>query len=335
MNNLPNYYELLDVPPDATVEEIKRAYRRMARKYHPDLNPGDKQAEETFKNLVEAYDVLCDPQQREKYDEINQTKKKSKKNRRNTKVSKGKARRSNSVTDYQQYGPDFNRFVEQTFAKKQNQANQNPQTSRRVAPDDRQAYRPGTRKTAYKVQGRDADYTEKERPRDVEARLKLPLEKAYRGGKERIRLEDGRSLEIDMPSGMIDGQQMRLRGQGLDGGDLYLTITIADHCFFKIQGKDIFCKVPVTPSEAVLGSAIKVPTLDGLVQMSVPKGVKSGQRLRLAGKGYPVEGERGDQLVEMQIVVPSEPSEAERELYEQLKAVETFNPRDSIMKSDK
>ena len=333
MNNLPNYYELLDVPPDATVEEIKRAYRRLARKYHPDLNPGDKQAEETFKNLVEAYDVLCDPQQREKYDEINNTR--NKKNRRRTKVSKGKARRSNSVTDYQQYGPDFNRFVEQTFAKKRSQANQNPQTSRRVAPDDRQAYRPGTRKTAYKVQGRDADYTEKERPRDVEARLKLPLEKAYRGGKERIRLEDGRSLEIDMPSGMIDGQQMRLRGQGLGGGDLYLTITIADHCFFKIQGKDIFCKVPVTPSEAVLGSAIKVPTLDGLVQMSVPKGVKSGQRLRLAGKGYPVEGERGDQLVEMQIVVPSEPSEAERELYEQLKAVETFNPRDSIMKSDK
>ncbi|MFP4133701.1 MAG: DnaJ C-terminal domain-containing protein, partial [Halothece sp.] len=333
MNNIPNYYELLDVPPDATVEEIKRAYRRMARKYHPDLNPGDKQAEETFKSLVEAYDVLCDPKQREKYDEITQTKK-NKKNRRNTKVSRGKARRSNSVSDYQQYGPDFNRFVEQTFAKKGREGNQTNQTSRRVATDDRKAYRPGTRKTAYKVEGREQGETEKERPRDVEARLKLPLEKAYRGGKERIRLEDGRSLEIDMPSGMIDGQQMRLRGQGLGGGDLYLTITITDHCFFKLQGKDVFCKIPVTPSEAVLGSAIKVPTLDGLVQMSVPKGVKSGQRLRLAGKGYPVEGERGDQLVEMQIVVPTEPSEAERELYEQLKAIETFNPRDSLLKLD-
>lgn len=334
MNNVPNYYELLDVPPDATVEEIKRAYRRMARKYHPDLNPGDKQAEETFKNLVEAYDVLCDPKQREKYDQINQTKKKNKKNRRNTKVSKGKAPSSNSVSYNRQDGSNFNRFVEQTFAKKGREGNKTNQASRRVATDDRNAYRPGTRKTAYKVEGREQDETEQERPRDVEARLKLPLEKAYRGGKERIRLEDGRSLEIDMPSGMIDGQQMRLRGQGLGGGDLYLTITIADHCFFKLQGKDVFCKVPITPSEGVLGSAIKVPTLDGLVQMSVPKGVKSGQRLRLAGKGYPVEGERGDQLVEMQIVVPSEPSEAERELYEQLKGVETFNPRDSLLKSD-
>lgn len=331
MNNVPNYYELLDVPPDATVEEIKRAYRRMARKYHPDLNPGDKQAEETFKSLVEAYDVLCDPQQREKYDEINQTKKKNKKNRRSSKTAKGKAPRSNSVNNDQQYGPDFNRFVEQTFAKRGREGNKNTQTSRRVATDDRSAYRPGTRKTAYKAE---EENPQQERSRDVEARLKLPLEKAYRGGKERIRLEDGRSLEIDMPSGMIDGQQMRLRGQGLGGGDLYLTITIADHVFFKIKGKDIFCQVPVTPSEAVLGSAIKVPTLDGLVQMSVPKGVKSGQRLRLAGKGYPVEGERGDQLVEMQIVVPSEPSEAERELYEQLKAVETFNPRDSMMKNE-
>ena len=325
MNNLPNYYELLDVPPDATVEDIKRAYRRLARKYHPDLNPGDKQAEETFKRLVEAYDVLCDPQQREKYDEAHQAR--NKKTRRQTKVSTAKARRNSRVANNQSDNSNFNPFAKEKVPKER----RTPQTSRRTTPDDRKAYRPGTRKTAYKAE---AEEPQKERPRDVEARLKLPLEKAYRGGKERIRLEDGRSLEIDMPSGMIDGQQMRLRGQGLGGGDLYLTITIADHCFFKLQEKDIFCKVPITPSEAVLGGAINVPTLDGLVQMSVPKGVKSGQRLRLAQKGYPVDGERGDQLVEMQIVVPTEPTEAEKALYEQLKAVETFNPRDSLLKSN-
>jgi len=333
MKNLPNYYELLDVSPDATVEEIKRAYRRLARKYHPDLNPGDKQAEETFKDLVEAYDVLCDPEEREKYDQLLNSR--NPKSRRRGKPSNSKTRRDRAATENGQYGTDFNRFVQQTFRKNtQRQAGtSSQQTSRRVPREDSNAYRPGTRKTAYKVET-EQSRSQKERPRDVEARLKLPLEKAYRGGKERIRLEDGRSLEIDMPSGMIDGQQMRLRGQGLGGGDLYLTITIAPHCLFKLKDKDVFCRIPVTPSEAVLGSAIQVPTLDGLVEMSIPAGVKSGQRLRLANKGYPVDGERGDQLVEIQILVPPQPTAEEKELYQKLQEIQSFAPRDSLLKKE-
>ena len=332
MKNLPNYYSLLDVSPDATVEEIKRAYRRLARQYHPDLNPGNKQAEEMFKDLVEAYDVLCDPEERAKYDDLINSQ--GSKNRRRTKVSSRKTRRNNPPPKSNQNGRDNNRFVEQPFRTKTPPQDSRSYTeaSRRIPRDEQNnAYRPGTRKTAYKVESENREL-EQERPRDVEARLKLPLEKAYRGGKERIRLEDGRSLEIDMPSGMIDGQQMRLRGQGLGGGDLYLTITIADHCFFKLQEKDVFCRVPVTPSEAVLGKGIKVPTLDGLVEMSIPPGVKSGQRLRLANKGYPMNGERGDQLVEIQIVIPPEPSDQEKELYQRLGEIETFNPRDSMLK---
>ncbi len=318
MKNFRDYYEILDVSPDATVDEIKRAYRRLARKYHPDVNPGDKKAEETFKDLVEAYDVLCDPEKRQKYDELNR----NQKTRRRGKGGSGNRR----------YGEDFNNFVEQTLGKRGRKSNQTrTQTERRVSQNDSNPYRPGTRKTAYKAT--EQSDSEQERPRDVEARLKLPLEKAYKGGQERIRLEDGRSLEIDMPSAMIDGQQMRLRGQGIAGGDLYLTITIASHCFFQLQGKDIFCRVPVTPSEAFFGGAIKVPTLDGLVQMSIPSGVKSGQRLRLANKGYPVDGERGDQLVEIQIVVPSNPSDAEKELYQKLRDVENWNPRESILQN--
>ena len=329
MQNLPNYYELLDVSPEATVEEIKRAYRRLARRYHPDLNPGDKQAEETFKDLVEAYDVLCDPEEREKYDSLLNSR--NPKSRRRSKTASQKTRRSRPTSENGQSGADFNRFVEQTFRKKTQRQAEKTQTSRRVSQNDGSAYRPGTRKTAYKVETETAR-TQKERPRDVEARLKLPLEKAYRGGKERIRLEDGRSLEIDMPSGMIDGQQMRLRGQGLAGGDLYLTITIAPHCLFKVKDKDVFCRIPVSPSEAVLGGAIQVPTLDGLVEMSIPAGVKSGQRLRLANKGYPVEGERGDQLVEIQIVVPPEPTPEEKALYEKLQEIQSFSPRESLQK---
>jgi curved DNA-binding protein len=162
----------------------------------------------------------------------------------------------------------------------------------------------------------------------VEARLTLPLDKAYTGGRERIRLEDGRSLEVNMPPGMVTGQRVRLKNQGTQGGDLYLKISVAPHPFFQLEGSDISCQVPITPSEAVLGGMVEVPTLDGPVKMTVPQGVRSGARLRLAGKGYPTpNGDRGDQLVEVRIAIPKQISDRERDLYEQLRRVEKFNPR--------
>jgi curved DNA-binding protein len=129
---------------------------------------------------------------------------------------------------------------------------------------------------------------------------------------------------------MLTGQRIRLKGQGVSGGDLFLTIDVPPHPFFRLDGADIFCQVPVTPTEAVLGSPIEVPTLDGLVKMMIPAGVRSGQRLRLGGKGYPVEGDRGDQIVEIQIVTPKELSAQERELYEKLRQLEAFNPREHL-----
>ncbi|MGL4879736.1 MAG: J domain-containing protein, partial [Waterburya sp.] len=159
-------------------------------------------------------------------------------------------------------------------------------------------------------------------------------DEAYRGGKRKIRLEDGRSLEVDMPMGMFDGQRIRLKGQGIEGGDLYLKITVARHPFFEIQGGNIYCQIPVTPTEAILGSAIEVPTIDGLVKVSVPNGVRSGQRLRLANKGYfDKSGERGDQLVEIQIVTPKEITPEEKDLYEKLRELEQFNPRQNLIKN--
>jgi curved DNA-binding protein len=158
----------------------------------------------------------------------------------------------------------------------------------------------------------------------------VPLNKAYNGGRERIRLEDGRSLEVSMPAAMVNGQRIRLKGQGVAGGDLYLKIDVAPHPFFKVDGADIYCQLPVTPSEAVLGGAIEVPTLDGLVKMMIPAGVRSGQKLRLGNKGYPVNGKRGDQIVEIQIAVPKELSQQERELYEKIRQQESFTPRANI-----
>lgn len=255
MQNFRDYYEILGVATDASSEEIKKVFRRLARQYHPDLNPGDKAAEEKFKDVGEAYEVLSDLNKRSQYDQFSRFWKKKGFNKRTPKASSrptgdrnGMGRNSTKEVDFSEFG-DFNSFVEQLLGRR-------PQRTTVAAPDrssnrnSSDAFRPGTTKTAYTVNPRS-------NPKDVEARLTLPLEKAYAGGRERIRLEDGRSLEVDLPTGMVTGQRVRLKGQGVDGGNLFLKITVAPHPFFKIEGTDISCQLPVTPSEAVLGDRSK------------------------------------------------------------------------------
>ncbi len=321
LQNFRNYYEILGIPREATSEEIKQVFRRLARQYHPDLNPGNKEAEEKFKDIGEAYEVLSDPSKRAQYDQFskfwNQGGFRGKQTPRGKTWDRG-GRGGTEEVDFSKFA-DFNSFVDQVLGRRKEGRNGDSSSTAST----RDAFRPGTTRTAYTL-GRASR-------RDIEAKLTLPLEKAYFGGLERIRLEDGRSLEVDMPAGMVTGQSIRLRDQGVGGGDLFLKITIAPHSFFKLEGSDIYCQLPITPSEAVLASPVEVPTLDGLVKINIPLGVKSGQRLRLANKGYPNDqGKRGDQLVEIQIVVPRTISSEERELYEKLRQIETFNPRDDL-----
>ncbi|MEY3866809.1 MAG: hypothetical protein RLZZ338_700 [Cyanobacteriota bacterium] len=333
MQNFRNYYQMLDVAKDATADEIKKAYRRLARQYHPDVNPGDKTAEDTFKEINEAYDILSDAEKRAEYDRYSRFWKQKgfQQGAKNSRVmgfkTWGESRVNNRTTttddsDYSQY-IDFNSFVDQLLNRRREvRTETDPNTARMSSSEP---YKTGKTRVAYVAETR-------EQKRDIEARLTLSLEKAYLGGSERIRLEDGRSLEVDMPPGMVTGQRLRLRNQGVNGGDLYLKITVSEHSFFKLKNSDIFCELPLTPSEAVLGGEVEVPTLDGWVKMKLPPGVFSGQRLRLAGKGYPTgNADRGDQLVEIQIVLPKEISEEERELYQKLRQIETFKPRKDLL----
>ncbi|MFN7656652.1 MAG: DnaJ domain-containing protein, partial [Dolichospermum sp.] len=248
LQNFRDYYEILGVPKDASSEEIKKVYRRLARQYHPDLNPGNKEAEEKFKTIGEAYEILSDSSRRSQYDQFSRYwQQNGFAGNKQTPKSKGWNNRTNDRSsqdvDPSQFS-DFESFVNQVIGvsnrKEPKSSSENTTTS--------DPFRSPRTKVAYTV-----NTPPRANRRDIEARLTLPLEKAYQGGNERIRLEDGRSLEVTMPPAMVTGQTIRLRNQGISGGDLYLKITVDPHPLFKLEGANIFCQVPVTPSEATLG----------------------------------------------------------------------------------
>lgn len=304
---MTNYYAILGVRKDATPEEIKKEFRSLARRYHPDVNQGDVNAEEKFKQINEAYDILSDYQKRQEYD------------LQFFGTGKRVINRSSGFTPPKNFQGFWDNISSANDGNK-TRISSNP--SRPIAD-----YSPGTNRVA-----RTVSPPPRSQPKDIEAKLDLPLEKAFSGGRERIKLEDGRSIEVDMPSGMYHGQKIRLKGQGIRGGDLYLKILILPHPIFQLQGADISCEIPLTPAEAIVGGSIEVPTIDGLVKMNLPAGVKAGQRLKLANKGYPnIRGERGDQLIIIDVIVPSEVSEAEKKLYEQIKEIEQFKPRQKLI----
>jgi curved DNA-binding protein len=329
-----DYYEVLGVPKMATEDEIKKAYRKLARKHHPDVNPGDKSAEERFKELNEAYEVLSDPGKRKKYDQLGQ----------NWKAGSDFTPPpgwENARVEYGDFGDmfgggrgagDFSDFFESLFG-------------------GRRGARAGA---GFSMRGQ-----------DIEAEISLTLEEAHRGTSRSITLQmteacpdckgtgskDGKpcptckgagairrpkSFDVTIPAGVREGSVIRLAGQGEQGrngaqpGDLFLRVRIEPHRLFSIVGDDnVEVELPVAPWEAALGAAVNVPTLDGPVEMKIPAGAQGGQRLRLRGQGLKRRGGgRGDQYVRLKIVIPPKLTAKERELFEKLASESRFDARE-------
>jgi curved DNA-binding protein len=302
-----DYYEALGVPRDASAEDIRRAYRRLARQYHPDVNkePG---AEDRFKEISEAYEVLRDPEKRERYDRLGA----------NWRTAQDRGAGGFEET-FRTANGSSSPFGGDPFA--------GDRFSDLFGSMFGRGRRPGT--------GRDFEGFSM-RGSDHEAVLDLSLEEAARGGRRRLSLEGVGTIEVDIPRGVRDGQRIRLPGQGGEGygggspGDLFLRVRLRPHPRFRVEGRDLFVDLPVAPWEAALGAEVPVPTLDGSARVKVPSGSSSGRRLRLRGQGLPDAGggAGGDLYAVVMIHVPKKLTKRERELFEQLRSASKFNPRE-------
>jgi len=301
-----DYYKILGVDRDATTEEIQKAYRKLARKYHPDANK-DPAATEKFKEINEAYEVLRDPKKRKKYDALGS----GWQHGQEFTPPPGWEDIFNFGTRRGSKGTDtfFSDFFEAFFGDS--------------AFFSQSPFKGWTNATA--------------KGQDVEAPLELTLSEVVNGGKKKITLNIGgqrKSLEVNIPKGITDGSRLRLASQGAPSptggpaGDLYLRVHIKPDPRFGINGHDLTMRLDLAPWEAALGSTVTIPTLTGPVQLRVPPGTQSGQVLRLRGKGLPKRtGGNGDLLATVRIVVPKNLTEKERALFEELAKESPFNPR--------
>jgi DnaJ-class molecular chaperone len=269
-------YTVLGVKKDASQDEIQRAYRRLAKKLHPDLNPGNKQAEERFKEVSAAYDLLGDPDKRARFD------------RGEIDASGMERPRQRYYRDFAEGGAYASDAGFEDFA--------------------------GVDDILSQMFGREGRANIRMRGSDAHYRLELDFLDAINGGKRQITLPDGSALDVNIPPGTRDGQILRLRGKGRPGmgggapGDALVEIEVRPHRIFTRKGDDIHVDLPISLGEAVLGGKVKVPTPSGTVTMTIPKWANTGTVLRLRGKGVPrIDGSRGDEFVTLKVMLPEKP----------------------------
>jgi curved DNA-binding protein len=316
-----DYYEVLGVKKTATEEEIKKAFRKLAMKHHPDRNPGNKQAEERFKEINEAYAVLSDKQKRQQYDQFGPS-------GFSQRYSQEDIFRGFDISDLlKDLGFSFGRAggggrrgrpqyggFEDLFGGFGRGGG--AQTG-----DFRDIFSGG----GYQDQGPFGH-----KGQDINSELRLSFEEAARGAEKKVRFSKGNRIEevsVKVPAGIESGKKLRLAGKGMEGaggshaGDLYLKVSVAEHPVFKREGSDILVDKEIKISDAVLGTSIEVPTLEGDKQIKVAPGTQSNSRIRLKGFGLPrlQEGGKGDQLVRIIIKYPRNLTERQRKLIEELK----------------
>lgn len=316
-----DYYKIMGVPEDASADGIKKAYRTLARKHHPDLNK-DTDSADKFKELGEAYEVLKDPAKREEYDQL----------RKYGATAGGEFKPPpgwHSDADFSGGGyttadaAEFSDFFESLFGQ-------------RAARKRHAGAGAGPGGATFAIRGEDIHY-----------RIPVTLEESYNGSNRGISLQthrydaEGRgvpetkTLNVKIPKGVIQGQKIRLRGQGGAGfgggphGDLYLEVELEPHASFTVDGRDVTLVLPVAPWEAALGASVKVPTLGGAVNLTIPPNAQSGRKMRLKGRGLP-GNPPGDQYVLLQIVLPPVDSADDRALMEKMRQQMPFNPRATL-----
>ena len=308
-----DYYQILGVSKSASTDDIKRAFRKLARKYHPDVNPGGQVAEAKFKEINEANEILSDPEKRRKYDQFGRYWQQG--------GRPGASPTDFGGFDFSNYG-SFNELLNELLGGLGGGF-------------------PGGARTSYRqptgAPGGFGFDTGNSAQFDQEASITLSMTDAFNGTQKKFRI-GGDALTVKIPAGVKPGSKIRLRGKGQmnpytqQRGDIYLTVDIQGHPFFQFDSdNNLVCEVAISPDEAVLGAKIDVPTPDGSVTVNIPAGIRSGQTLRLRGKGWPQpKGTRTDQLVKVMIKAPKTITEKERALYEQLRTMRSYNPRQEL-----
>jgi len=306
-----DYYESLGVPRTASADEIKKSFRKLAREYHPDVAKDKKKAEERFKEINEAYEVLSDPDKRKKYDELGANWKSGAEFRPPPGYGGGQTFRGGRTAGGEEFhfgGTGFSDFFEQMFGARMRGGGF--EQGRGFTQDD-----------------------VAERGADIEGDIMVTLEEAARGSVRTVNVTHGdrkESHQVKIPAGIAEGQKLRLAGKGESGsgggenGDLYLRVRLAKHPDFDVDGHNLVYELELAPWEAALGAEISVPTLDGRVNIKIPAGTASGQKLRVRGRGL---GKDGDLFVVTKMVVPAKISDAQKKLWEQLAQESKFNPR--------
>ena len=312
-----NPYEVLGVDSKASQDDIKKAYRKLAKSSHPDLHPNDKEVESQFKDISTAYDLLSDAEKRARFDrgEIDASGAETARNSYRSQAGAGDWKYQERYAGPEGFG-GFEGMSQEEVGDIMNDL-----FGGRGA-----AGRGGRRQM--KMRGADANYS-----------LTIGFLEAVRGGNQRITLPDGRSLDVKIPAGMEDNQTLRLTGQGGDGfgggprGDAYVTVHVNPHGFFERKDSNIHVEVPVSLQEAVLGAKIMVPTVDGEVQMTVPKAANTGKTLRLKGRGAidRRSGQRGDQYIKLKVVLPDPPDDKLIEFIQEWASDHAYDPREHMM----